>query len=209
VGRFIPERRPTDGSSRSVISHIRRQLATFAVSRQREDLARFFTGTACKGAAAVRAVAQAVETLRSTAKPQPLIGGDVGRWLPSRATAVRRKAGSRTVAKLMLRGRPPRRRRWWSGIAGLDSTMAWQIEGFFAAHPDLTKWSRTLVAMPIQGDMRPWESTIAPSEVEGTHGAVCGPCARSKPAMTKRLCSRGCRCINQGESANHRPIVSF
>jgi hypothetical protein len=94
VARFIPGRRPAGGSSRSVIGHIRRQLAAFAASRQREDLARLFTGTARKGAAAARSVAQAVETLRSTPMPQPLIGDDVGRWLPSRTATALRKAGS-------------------------------------------------------------------------------------------------------------------
>lgn len=72
MARFIPERRPAGGSSRSVIGHIRRQLAAFAASRQREDLARRFTGTARKGAAAARAVAQAVEALCSTPVPEPL-----------------------------------------------------------------------------------------------------------------------------------------
>jgi hypothetical protein len=94
VARFIPERRAPGRSLRAVIGHIRRQLAAFAAIRQREDLARLFTGTARKGAAAVRAVAQAVETLRSTPAPQPLLGDEVGRWLPSRAVTVLRKAGS-------------------------------------------------------------------------------------------------------------------
>jgi hypothetical protein len=117
VARFIPERRPAGGSSRSVISDIRRQLAAFAASHQREDLARLFTGTARKGAAAARAVAQAVEALRHAPIPQPLIGDDVSRWLPPRVAAVLRKAGIRTLAELTLR--VPRRQRWWIGIAGL------------------------------------------------------------------------------------------
>ncbi|WP_305765094.1 phage integrase family protein, partial [Azohydromonas lata] len=173
VARFIPERRPTGGSSRSVIGHIRRQLAAFAASRQREDLARLFTGTARKGAAAARAIAQAVEALRSTPQPQPLIGDDVGRWLPSRAATVLRNAGIRTLAELTLR--VPRRRRWWSGIAGLGPAMAREIEGFFAAHPELTERARALVAVPPQGDVRPWEHIIVPADVDGTQGAFRAP----------------------------------
>ena len=173
VVRFIPERRATGGSSRSVISHIRRQLAAFAASRQREDLARIFTGTARKGAAAARTVTHAVEALRSSPLPQPLIGDDVGRWLPPRAAAVLRKAGIRTLAELTLR--VPRRKRWWSSIAGLGPAMATQVEAFFASHPELTERARALVAVPPQGDVRPWEHIAVPADIDGTQGAFRAP----------------------------------
>ena len=117
VARFIPERRAAGASSRAVIGTIRRQIAAFATERQRDDLARHFTGQARKGAAAARAVAQAVEALRNAPIPQPLIGDDVGRWLPPRVADVLRRAGIRTLAELTLR--VPRRKRWWSGIAEL------------------------------------------------------------------------------------------
>ncbi len=173
VARFIPERRPAGGSSRSVIGHIRRQLAAFAASRQREDLVRLFTGTARKGTTAARTVAQAIETLRNTPMPQPLIGDDVGRWLPPRVAAVLRKAGIRTLAELTLK--VPRRRRWWSGIAGLGPAMATQVEALFASHPELTERARALVAMPPPGDVRPWEHIAVPADVDGTQGAFRAP----------------------------------
>ncbi|NML16768.1 hypothetical protein HHL10_17435 [Azohydromonas sp. G-1-1-14] len=50
------------------------------------------------------------------------------------------RAGLRTLAELTLR--VPRRKRWWSGIAGLGRAVARQVEGFFAAHPDLTAMRR-------------------------------------------------------------------
>jgi hypothetical protein len=173
VARFIPERRPAGGSSRSVIGHIRRQLAAFAAGRQREDLARLFTGTARKGTAAARTVAQAIEALRITPMPQPLIGDEVARWLPLRVVAVLRKAGIRTLAELTLR--VPRRKRWWSGIAGLGPATARQIEAFFALHPELTERARALVAVPPQGDVRPWEHIAVPADVDGTQGAFRAP----------------------------------
>ncbi|WP_029001378.1 site-specific integrase [Azohydromonas australica] len=173
VARFIPERRLLGGSSRAMIGDIRRQLAAFAASRQREDLARLITGTARKGAAAARAVAQAVEALRHAPIPQPLIGDDVGRWLPPRVAAVLHKAGIRTLAELTLR--VPRRRRWWIGIAGLGQAMAAQVEDFFAAHPDLTERARALVTVPSIGDVRPWEHIVVPSEVDGTQGTFRAP----------------------------------
>ncbi|WP_029000903.1 site-specific integrase [Azohydromonas australica] len=173
VTHFIPERWLPGGSSRSVISDIRRQLAAFAASRQRGDLARLFTGTARKGAAAARDVAQAVEALRHAPIPQPLIGDDVSRWLPPRVAAVLHRAGIKTLAVLTLR--VPRRRRWWNGIAGLGQSMAAQVEGFFAAHPDLTERARALVTAPSVGDVRPWERIVVPSEGDGTQGTFRAP----------------------------------
>jgi hypothetical protein len=170
VARFIPERRAAGGSSRAVIGAIRRQVAAFATNRQRDDLVRHFTGPARKGATAARSVTQAVEALRQAPIPQPLIGDDVGRWLPPRVATVLRRAGIRTLAELTLRA--PRRKRWWSGIAGLGQTMARQVEGFFAAHPDLTERARALVVVPPQGDVRPWERIIVPVELDGSMGNV-------------------------------------
>jgi site-specific recombinase XerD len=124
VARFIPERRAAGVSSRAVISAIRRQIAAFATSRQRNDLVRHFTGPARKGAAAARAISQAIEMLRNAPIPQPLIGDAVARWLPPRVAVVLRRAGVRTLADLTLR--VPRRKRWWSGIVvpvQLDGSM--------------------------------------------------------------------------------------
>jgi hypothetical protein len=51
-------------SSRGVIGAIRRDIAAFARSRHRDDLAKLFTGPARKGPAAARAMAAAIEQLR-------------------------------------------------------------------------------------------------------------------------------------------------
>ncbi len=173
VARFIPERRAAGGSSRAVIGAIRRQIAAFATSRQRDDLVRHFTGPGRKGAAVARAVAQAVETLRQAPVPQPLLGDDVGRWLPPRVAAVLRRSGIRSLAELTLR--VPRRKRWWTAVAGLGPAMARQVEGFFAAHPDLTEQARALVAVPPEGDVRPWERIVVPVELDGSMGRYRAP----------------------------------
>ncbi|WP_157271506.1 phage integrase family protein [Azohydromonas aeria] len=173
VARFIPERRAAGASSRAVIGTIRRQIAAFATERQRDDLARHFTGQARKGAAAARAVAQAVEALRNAPIPQPLIGDEVGRWLPPRVAAVLRQAGIRTLAELTLR--VPRRKRWWSGITGLGPALARQVEGFFAAHPKLTERARALLVVPPEDDVRPWERIVPPVGLDGSMGTYRAP----------------------------------
>jgi hypothetical protein len=70
VTRYLGEARAADQSSRGVIGVIRRDIAAFARSRHRDDLAKLFTGSARKG----RAVASAIEQLRSATVPVPLIG---------------------------------------------------------------------------------------------------------------------------------------
>ena len=72
-------------SSPGVINAIRRQIAASARVRHRDDLAALFEGPAKHGAAAARWVVAAVDILRTTALPQPLIGDDIDRWLPPRA----------------------------------------------------------------------------------------------------------------------------
>ena len=109
-------------SSRGVIGAIRRDIASFARSRHRDDLAKLLTGPARKGAAAARAMAAAIDQLRSAAVPVPLIGDGVDLWLEPRVTAVLRQAGIKTLADLTLR--VPRRRRWWAGINGIGAAGA-------------------------------------------------------------------------------------
>jgi len=125
VTRYVSEARAPGQSSRGLIGAIRRDIAAFARLRHHDDLAKLFTGPARKGPAAARAVAAAVEQLRSAAVPVPLIGDEVDDWLEPRVAAVLRKAGIKTLADLTLR--VPRRRRWWVGINGLGVAGARRI----------------------------------------------------------------------------------
>ena len=90
-------------SSRGVIGAIRRDIAAFARSRHRDDLAELFVGPARKGPAAARAMAAAIEQLRNATVPVPLIGDGVGLWLEPRVAVVLRNAGIKTLADLTLR----------------------------------------------------------------------------------------------------------
>jgi hypothetical protein len=119
-------------------------------------------------AAHAHAVAQAIETLRALPPPQPLIGDRVERWLPTRIAAALQAAGIDTLAALTLR--VPRRRRWWAAVPGLGATGARQVEGFFAAHPELTERARALVVVPAL-DVRPWER----KGLDGSQGRFRAP----------------------------------
>ena len=126
VARYLGQARSAGQSSRGVIGAIRRDIAAFARSRHRDDLAELFVGPARKGPAAARAMAAAIEQLRNATVPVPLIGDGVDDWLEPRVAAVLRKAGVKTLADLTLR--VPRRRRWWAGINGIGAAGARRIE---------------------------------------------------------------------------------
>jgi site-specific recombinase XerD len=172
VTRYLGETRATGQSSRGVIGAIRRDIAAFARSRHRDDLAKLFTGSAHKGTAAARAMAAAIELLRSAPIPVPLIGDGIELWIDPRIAAVLRRAGIKTLADLTLR--VPRRRRWWVDIDGLGVAGARRIEVFFAAHEDLTDRARALVT-GAPSDVVPWEKIVVPHEVDGTLGLHRAP----------------------------------
>ncbi|MGD9833420.1 MAG: phage integrase family protein [Piscinibacter sp.] len=173
VSRYLGGARAAGQSSRGVIGAIRREIAAFARSRHRDDLAKLLTGPARKGAAAARAMAAAIDQLRSAAVPVPLIGDGVDLWLEPRVTAVLRQAGIKTLADLTLR--VPRRRRWWVDIDGLGAAGARQIEAFFAEHADLTDRARTLLVTTATSALVPWEKLVIPREVDGSMGLHRAP----------------------------------
>jgi site-specific recombinase XerD len=173
VDRFIPAAREPGASARGVIGAVRRQIATFALTRHREDLARHFTGPARKGPAAARAVMAAIDELRRAPVPEPLIGDAVSAWLPARIAAALQAAGIRTLAQLTLR--VPRRRRWWVAIDGLGAAGARTVEAFFAAHPRLTERARELVVIEHPSEIAPWERIVVPQDVDGSAGTFRAP----------------------------------
>ncbi len=173
VERYLGERRVPGQSSRSVLSRIRLQLATFARQRQREDLAVLFEIPAAERAKQGRAADQAIELLRTLPLPAPLISDDVERWLDARAVAALRAVGIDTLADLTVR--VPRRRRWWAAIPGLGQAGARRIEAFFAEHPRLTERARALIAAQVRGVVVPWEQLRLPHEVDGSQGQFRAP----------------------------------
>ena len=173
VDRYLSDRRASGASARSVIGRVKRQLVAFATSRAQVELAATLAASSPSDRKLAKAAAAAIETLRGMPLPQPLIGDAIDRWLPVRLVDVLRAAGIRTLADLTLR--VPRRRRWWSGIAGLGPAGARHIEAFFAQHPALTERSRALITVSQAQELAPWERLVVPEDVDGSRGTFRAP----------------------------------
>ncbi|MCK6422845.1 MAG: site-specific integrase [Aquabacterium sp.] len=173
VDRYLPDRRAAGASARSVIGRVKRQLAAFATSRAQTDLATTLAAASPSNRKPAKAAAAAIETLRGMPLPQPVIGDAIERWLPSRLVGVLHVASIRTLADLTLR--VPRRRRWWSGIAGLGPVGARHIEAFFAQHPALTERARALVTVNQVRELVPWERLAVPKDADGSTGTFRAP----------------------------------
>jgi site-specific recombinase XerD len=173
VDRYLGAQRTPGTSARSAIGQVKRQLVAFATSRAREDLAKALSTATPADKRSAKAASAAIETLRGTPAPSPLIGDDVERWLGSRLARVLHAAGVRTLADLTLR--VPRRRRWWTAIDGLGPAGARGIEDFFARHPALTDRARALVVSDVAPDLVPWERLAVPEAVDGSRGTFRAP----------------------------------
>ncbi|KVE43219.1 phage integrase family protein [Burkholderia sp. BDU5] len=171
VARYLGDRRAAGGSSRGILSCIRRQLVAFARTRHREDLAAAFVDRPSKTSA--DAVARAIDALRHLPVPEPHISDEIGTWLAPRIVAALQAHGIRTLADLTVR--IPRRRRWWSTIDGLGVAGARQVEAFFAAHPALTERARALIVAAPSSTVVPWEQIYVPHEVDGSRGLFRAP----------------------------------
>lgn len=175
VAQYLGHDKANGQSSRSMLGHTRRQLASYARARHREDLASLLEHQAAERTQRARPVLDAIETLRHLPAPTPLVTDDVARWLPARAAGAMKAHGIKTLADLTVR--IPRRRRWWTAISGLGATSARQVEAFFAAHPQLTQQARALVPIDAQHDVVPFERLYVPHEVDGSHGTFRAPAA--------------------------------
>jgi site-specific recombinase XerD len=173
VVRYCPDVLGEGRSARGALSRIRRQIAGFALSRHRDDLAALFRSAAGERTRHARAVARALEILRSLPVPQPQVSDPVDVWLPARPVAALHHYGISTLADLTVR--IPRRRRWWTVIPGLGVKSARQIEGFFASHPKLTERARALVTVASPERVAPWERIHLPHEVDGSRGTFRAP----------------------------------
>ncbi len=170
VARYLGDRKAPGASARSVLGRIRRGLIAYAASRHRDDLAEVFGERGTKSA---DFLARAIETLRSLPAPMPHIADEIDRWLSPRTVAALRAHGIRTLADLTVR--IPRRRRWWTGIAGLGVAGARRVEAFFATYPALTERARALIVAAPAGNIVPWEQLGVPHEVDGSQGQFRAP----------------------------------
>lgn len=160
-------------SARREIREIRRQLVAWAKTRHRPDLAELLNHPDSEREKWAKAVLQAVEVLRHAPVTFPRVTDDVHKWLAPRMVRALRAGGITTLADLSVR--IPRRRLWWTGIAGLGAASAKHIEAFFASHPQLTERARTLVSLHGATDVVPWEVLRLPQQLDGTQGAFRSP----------------------------------
>ncbi|WP_457334951.1 phage integrase family protein [Rhizobacter sp. P5_C2] len=176
VVRYLGQRRATGQSSRSMLSTVRRQLARFALDRQRQDLAELFAHPAAQRTRRARSILAAIDGLRFLSIPDPKLTDDVAAWLPPRVAAALHRHGITTLADLTLRVQ--RRRRWWVEVGGLGAIGAARVTAFFAGHPQLTERSRALIVVE-RPDVAPWEHLLVPAEVDGSQGTFRAPQATS------------------------------
>jgi hypothetical protein len=78
----------------------------------------------------------------------------------------------------------PRRRRWWSGIAGLGPAGSRHIEAFFAQH-------RALITVNQAQYLIPWERLVVPKVIDGSRGTFRAP--RASCALDA---SNDCQAVN-------------
>ena len=173
VARYQPSALGDGKSARGVLGRIRRRLQAIARAAHRDELAVLLDHPADERVRHAKAVAHAVELLRTARAPEPLITDDVAQWFVPRAVRALRAHGIGTLADLTVR--VPRRRQWWKAVPGLGAASARAIEAFFAAWPSLTEKARALIIASRQGELVPWESLQVPQEVDGSQGTFRAP----------------------------------
>jgi site-specific recombinase XerD len=173
VARYLGERLAGSESSRSIIRRIRSQLSSFAHARSRPDLAQLISHRESDRTKLMRAVFQAIETLRTSAPVTPRLSDAIERWLAPRSVEALHACDIHTLTDLTVR--IPRRKMWWAKIPGLGRTGARQIEAFFAKHPELTNSARELVPPPVLHEVVPWEVLVPPQDVDGSQGTFRAP----------------------------------
>jgi len=80
VSHYLSHENLDGESSRGMLTRIRRQLAAFARSRQREDLAELFMQPAASRIGDAHAVRAAIDILQHAPTPVPVITDQVTRW---------------------------------------------------------------------------------------------------------------------------------
>ncbi|TDN58716.1 site-specific integrase [Paraburkholderia sp. BL10I2N1] len=175
VARYLPSALGDGKSARGVLGRIRSKLLDVARTAHRDDLAALLSHPAQERERHAKAVAQAIDALRTARSPEPQIADDIAQWFTPRAVRVLNAYGITTLADLTVR--IPRRRQWWKAVPGLGAASACAIEAFFAAWPVLTDKARALVVVSQPGDIVPWETLTLPHEVDGSAGTFRAPFA--------------------------------
>jgi site-specific recombinase XerD len=173
VARYLPAALGNGRSARGVLGRIRSKLVAIAREVHRNDLATLLANPSAGRERHAKAVAQAIDALRTARPPEPQIADDIAQWFSPRAVRVLNAHGIVTLSDLTVR--IPRRREWWKSVPGLGAASARAIEAFFAAWPALTEKARALVVTSQRGDIVPWDALKLPHEVDGSAGTFRAP----------------------------------
>ena len=162
----------TGQSSRALLGDIRRQLAAFAIRRHRADLASLFEHSAAERTVRAKAIAKAIETLRTLPTPTPALIDDVTLWTGSRTAKALHAAGLRTLGDVAVR--VLHRQRWWAQVPGLGAAGARQLRAVLEQTPELLPRAQALTTRP-SSEVTPLERLTIPLELDGSAGAFRGP----------------------------------
>ena len=176
VTRYLPLALGAGRTARGILGDVRREIALFATSRGRPDLALVIANTG-KGTAQERMRAEiALEEARHLPRMPPLLGDPIERWFSPKIVAALRAKKIHSLAELTLR--TPRLRGWWHAIPGLTPSLATEVEGFFAANPKLTAMARDLLAKETgTSEIAPLERQSLRHELDGSQGRFRAPAA--------------------------------
>lgn len=81
VVRYLPGSVAKGPSARGILGQIRRRLVAVALRLHRDDLVSLLEHPAADRLACAKAVAQAIDVLRTSSPPSPQVSDDIGRWL--------------------------------------------------------------------------------------------------------------------------------
>ncbi len=173
VARYLGNTKLDGQSSRGMLGTVRRRLAALARQLQRPDLSELFEHAEADRSLVASDVSSAIEELRILRNRQPQLDENVDRWFSPRIAKSLHEHGIQTLAQLTVR--VPRRRMWWSGVAGLGRNGAREVEKLFARHPALTASARALVEVTSNRVVVPWEQFTSPLDLDGSNGRYRAP----------------------------------
>lgn len=174
VERYLPQRSGAGRTARGVLGDVRREVVSFARSRARADVADAIGAWQIRTLQQRTALELALEEVRYLPVTPPLLGDPLSKWLPPRLAAPLQAQGLTTLAELTLRAQG--QRDWWSELTGVGPAAGAEVQGFFAANPELTERARELVERILgPGEIVPLERQAVRRELAGSAGRFRAP----------------------------------
>lgn len=145
VERYLPDALAPGFSRRGLIGQIRKDMAAFARSRGRNDLALLFDGPVPRTVKVGRQVASAIELLRTAPQRIASVDDPVGLWLGQRAARALDCAGIKTIGALILLNENDAN--WWKSTKGIGPGAFMRVQSLLAQNPELHAFTRRFLAL--------------------------------------------------------------